>query len=838
MATKTQLRRSCRLSTLALVGCVGLAACASESTGPDDDAPAVDFADGLETVACTGLSLGAASGMPLDLVDAGTVPSNLEPPLAARVLSSDGTMAGYAWFESNDEGGLDLVTPLHPSGSIEGGEVWIRATDGSVACEPLSFTIDPMPPSPGELGAVVDLLEDILHEQAAVLGATPEDLQAPPDAIPEVLLPMAVVQWVLDHPDNEASLRAVADGTSPENVSLERTEALLARTGLRESLVDRRAEVSRQAPAATPPATSGATVYYCTPEYVGTDIELLSGCMNEFLRQEELAEERFQSASNRERLADAVIQDLLHPEEPASNTRSVITSVAFPAGGQAFSLLLSLPASLSPPRPVGESEFEAIPTYWPEDDPTSGSWRGTIMAYSQGWDPFVDFLDELTISSAVAALERFDAHEEVRRLVEGEVAEIIAEILEPQESSDLDDYYPPRPFGPFDVEDEMWSTVQYIGTEDGKSVEQVTHTTNRPVMAGGTLLRVVVGDGEDLLGKQQVEWRQPLQVDTIKVWVEPSDTLLPFGASATFRVTVENAYFPDSLDVKTDLGTWELFEATGENNFDLVYTAPASSSTGYDALAVEHIARTGARDDSRVRTRRLGLAIIAFGQVEITPEPACVPLGGAPIQFTAEVSGSVSDSELEWHASLGTISDDGLYTPPSQAGTDTITATVAGNPRIGDSVEFRVGGCTCVARIEVGSSTDETTGMRFYLSDDLTGVQAFDWTGEYPSSATFGFGLDPAESQVIPFGETGEFSALVTGGINGTGFGNTSDTASLLILTVEQNTGSIFAGTATGQVELASGAEAETVEFSFEFYIEADPTLSDDDVKVCRVPTG
>lgn len=70
-------------------------------------------------------------------------------------------------------------------------------------------------------------------------------------------------------------------------------------------------------------------------------------------------------------------------------------------------------------------------------------------------------------------------------------------------------------------------------------------------------------------------------------------------------------------------------------------------------------------------------ATVAF--VSVAPSTASVP-AWRTIQFTANVQGAAADKSVTWRALLGTITSSGLYTAPSAAGTDTITAVSDADP--------------------------------------------------------------------------------------------------------------------------------------------------------------
>ena len=87
------------------------------------------------------------------------------------------------------------------------------------------------------------------------------------------------MQSVMDHPDNPSSLRAMADGTWPDAATahLDLVEPLLARTGLKNALLQSASAVVAAAPSVGPTRVGAAS---CTPGAIGSDAGLLDACMD------------------------------------------------------------------------------------------------------------------------------------------------------------------------------------------------------------------------------------------------------------------------------------------------------------------------------------------------------------------------------------------------------------------------------------------------------------------------------------------------------------------------------------------------------------------------------
>jgi hypothetical protein len=75
--------------------------------------------------------------------------------------------------------------------------------------------------------------------------------------------------------------------------------------------------------------------------------------------------------------------------------------------------------------------------------------------------------------------------------------------------------------------------------------------------------------------------------------------------------------------------------------------------------------------------------------VTITPATASSITSGT-LPFTASVQGTSTNKAVTWKAALGTITSSGLYTAPSKAGTDTVTATSNADPTKSDSTVVKV----------------------------------------------------------------------------------------------------------------------------------------------------
>ena len=153
---------------------------------------------------------------------------------------------------------------------------------------------------------------------------------------------------------------------------------------------------------------------------------------------------------------------------------------------------------------------------------------------------------------------------------------------------------------------------------------------------------------------------------TASVTVSPSTTPLQAGQHQQFAAAVTGISNP-TLTWTSSGGT---ITSTG------LYTAPSASGT-YTVTA-KAATSTAAASGSAVVTVTLPTPPPTppptTGPTQISVSPTTVSLQtGAQQQFLALVSGT-SNTAVTWSAASGTITANGLYTAPSAAGTDTITA--------------------------------------------------------------------------------------------------------------------------------------------------------------------
>jgi hypothetical protein len=805
----------------ALAAGLGVLACSSDSSGPQDDG----FAE------CLDVAFAATSGLPLDEVDVGHAPANFEEPLAARMFDADGDAVGYAPVLVDESGQARVVVPLHPVTPLEGGPVQLALADSLRQCAPVDFTIESLPEAEGEVASIVELLGDMLDQAAVLLGTSNAELLATPlEQLAPVHYPLAVALDVLQNPDNSYSLAAILDGSSPlsDADGLVLADRLFARTGVRENL----GPATAAARAGQPLLVEDPGVE-CTPEYVGDDAGRLDACMD--LALDITSSIAGATGQILEDLSELFAVGTLAPHPAVEVTSAIAGLAVYIVQTRRAKLAAFLPSSLT----AMDADFGQ--TDYLEDEPGPGKIeQAQVRASSSEWD-----MGKAIIEGALAAagffreLQQFGGAEALNDVGVYLVSQGVIPWLLGDET--LDDFtVDPIPFGPVDVLAEAWSD---ISVPLGEAIEVTTYNVYEPKKVGTATLLIHTTDGE--FGGQRVEAAVEVTVRQLTMQVYPDEVVLEPGEITYFSLSVENSLHPDSVDFLPGLeiqGSADITIEPGQSSHPVSYTAPESPDPEHpDLLTFVHTATGGARGgDAPPRTATV---TIRFGGVRITTQPRCVDIDEDPFQIGVEVAGGIQDPVLIWEASAGEIDANGVFTPPDEAQLVTITVSLAANPNLKDQIELPVGGCSCSATINIGGSSDVTTGLRFFLSNDLSGVQAFDWKGANFSQATFGFGANPAEPQVIPFNTTGAFDGGGSGILNAeTSFANPDDldnpTIDPLTVILEENTGSVLTGSVSGTVSVGADPEPIEVPLSLTFRIEADPYFSTESMKVCEVPSS
>jgi Abnormal spindle-like microcephaly-assoc'd, ASPM-SPD-2-Hydin len=146
------------------------------------------------------------------------------------------------------------------------------------------------------------------------------------------------------------------------------------------------------------------------------------------------------------------------------------------------------------------------------------------------------------------------------------------------------------------------------------------------------------------------------------VTVSPATASSVTSGTLSFTASVQGSTTNKAVTWKATLGT---ITAAG------AYTAPAKAGT--DTVTAVSVADTTKSAVATVAVTAPNNQPSVTG-VTVTPTLTSVTASGT-LQFSATVQGTVTDKSVSWKAVSGSITSAGVYTAPSKAGSDTVTAT-------------------------------------------------------------------------------------------------------------------------------------------------------------------
>jgi uncharacterized protein YjdB len=171
------------------------------------------------------------------------------------------------------------------------------------------------------------------------------------------------------------------------------------------------------------------------------------------------------------------------------------------------------------------------------------------------------------------------------------------------------------------------------------------------------------------------------------VTISPTTANVATGGTEQFSATVQGTVTNKSISWSTNSGT---ITSAG------VFTA--ASTPGTATITVTSLA-----DPTKTAKAVVTIAAPVVNSVTISPTTASIATG-ATQQFSASVSGTVSNKGITWSTSAGTISAGGLVTAPATAGKVTVTAT-----SLADKTKSASASITVSAPTVTGVSISPTT---------------------------------------------------------------------------------------------------------------------------------
>jgi uncharacterized protein YjdB len=172
------------------------------------------------------------------------------------------------------------------------------------------------------------------------------------------------------------------------------------------------------------------------------------------------------------------------------------------------------------------------------------------------------------------------------------------------------------------------------------------------------------------------------------VTISPTSASVTTGTTIQFKATVTTSSANKAVSWKSSNGA---ISATG------LYTVPSKPGTATITVMCH-------ADLSKTASATVTISTPVVNSVRISPASMSIPMNGTQ-QFTASVSGTVTNKSVTWKAARGKVTSTGAYTAPATAGSDTVTATSAANTAKSASAAITVGAAPTVTSVTISPTT-------------------------------------------------------------------------------------------------------------------------------------
>lgn len=748
---------------------------------------------------------------------------------------NDGDGRYPVYVERTGTATASFIVPAHPVNPFDGGTVQLilESEDGSVESEPVSFVIGALEPAPGTYMEMLDKFQTAMEHLSRVFGAEPEALlNEDPAKMHPVFRALAGGLHMIANPDYPDNLRAIVNGESPyfgadylSSDELEIMDAVLVASGFAESFD----EFLDQVMTIEIPSDDEEKFTLRGPQKVIRHVYDLHKDMEMRAELDDFQEGYFGWALNNTGTLAGGLAAAVPATAPITGPVAITITV--------LQILMDLNRGTLP-SDLNGFELNAAPHEYYEDEDVEGEWTAVLVASSTGY-----VLNLPTALGAVPGLgklgkvvaEQARKNPAAREAVE-RTFNFFLEVIRSRLAADIE--------SGIRFEPEVWEVPVHLGPGRRLAEARTLEISMRTVFSekGGAPFRfkdqdesrylpLEVGGSEILIKTKEGMFAgafasntQYLEVLPFEVHVVGSPFCLEEGESMVIEAQVRNAIdqsvswsSPGSGLTILDLGNSLAHITANQTGIHEVY-ATATASTGARASG------SPVREGGGV----VNVPEINPEVLEISPGASCVEQNGT-IQFSAtEGEGGCNNksgmssgfgvapgtqrttsssagiqggargaatgpkSNISWSASSGSISAEGLFTAPAQAGIVTVTASIGNQSR---SVLINVAeSCDCWWMAEVVGPTPLThlAGSESIISTPPGGGMQISVQSESGSLFSYAGGVDAT----IPRGATGSWiGGSAVGYTHGGQYAFGSDgTTELLIEEHVSTGGGVFGG--------------------------------------------
>ncbi len=697
-----------------------LQALVSETFGagfPDDLPPhlqlIVNALEGIDLAVCELIELETASGYPTEEItilnfaqDFGEEPWGWLYDASLDHPEEDDQVRVFVEPTSGGEG--VLILPLHPEEPMEGGDASLVLfdEDEELFCPPIDVTIEPLEPAPGTFASMVDDMEALFVEAAGRFNADPDELrtQAVGDlAEDEVYLALiAGGLQVIDGPNYQNNLRArlAGDVGEPlEGEAFDLWEALAAHTGYDATFAAMADELSSGGQGGLVAQQTGVTDCLGEPRNISTPAELdcWMGVQGSFADLEGVR-------GSLNDLSEKILGVMV--DGPISDPRVQLVASEFETLRQFTDMMADGLDSMMPSQLLPLS-LEVTKSEYKEDEDEEGQWTAQALATGSDWEANVlltlSVASPIPVGRATRKLRRSRAADDtIDSIIDKAVDDMVGKL------GDLgvgDITYDQLFYGPVDVDPNReeegayfdWS-FNILDSETGAAPFEFLDGDARwyqPAAVGSAELTVTTRGGQVFQGQEvgasQVLIAEALDIEIVTSEGDPAPNVVRVDAEDDYEVTLY-AEVTNLADDSNREVEWVVegaiggasYTTSGMYNDAITFIADPDDGVDQYILRAEAATEAGLRSDKNPPRRTfVGITTTMEEAGDLVVEPGMdIAEPGQQIQFFAVDPDTNEPVDVTWTATIGSITDSGLFTMPSDqsVGQATITATAVDNP--------------------------------------------------------------------------------------------------------------------------------------------------------------
>jgi hypothetical protein len=687
----------------------------SLSCGNDDSEPVVpveekQVPDTTENTACTTLSLVTESVFPVDKILINGIADDLKNDITAEFWYEGEFMELSMNVGTDDEGESFILAPIHPILPLKGGELQVifKSGDESIICEPLSFTINELPEANGYTKEVAEGLQMLLKQRTDYLGMEQTVLAGNFEELEPTELPFALIYNLLNNKDSEISLfpllendALLTDDSLDKETSIDFANRLLKKYGVLDYVNQRANDFE-----------TGISGKSNLKSIVKKDSASCDG-----VNAEDLAFQMKAAAdteySNPDTITGKYFEDLSNLATGAGFAGGKVGKAAAILGATVFAIQ-KLEEGYSKTRlsHFTDFEFEITTDFIEETACREPILEADVYAASDSWSIEKTLWESLLQLSSIASLNVKGA------AYEGALEEFGFSLSMWFSSTQLqnlaalgywkDDLFTIDPItcGPIDV-----AGSKYLYGSTGETAFKVSDSTALlivfPIAPGEDTLEV--GLRPEFFAQQTIARSKDLTLTPIELNWEPNVEVLTITPGENFYLEL---HLNNTENLNLNVTTEEGFLRPGEGvSLDTIQGYILETPSNLDRYPFTVSAEFKSTECFRVT--EYAEPVIASIIIDIpkgievyTNNINCITSGDY-IDF--DVYTTHQNEAVEWSVQNESgnnlsISQDGGFTAPTQAGKYYITATLESTPEISDTLEIEVAeSCICFWNFTGGS---------------------------------------------------------------------------------------------------------------------------------------